>query len=109
MGFANFDSSQLPGYWREPDAQHALGAWQASGLSLAAFARQHGLQVQRLRRWKQRLLEEPKTNEARFVRLVVREDAEPKPLRLHIGQLVIEVPNGFDADALLRLVDVLSC
>lgn len=46
-------------YWRETDAQAALAAHRACGLSLPVFARRHGLTVQRLRWWRQRLTPAP--------------------------------------------------
>jgi hypothetical protein len=42
-------------YWREPDAEQVLAVWAQSGLTLSAFARQCGLSVRRLTRWKKRL------------------------------------------------------
>jgi len=42
-------------YWRERDAELILSVWAQSGLTLSAFARQCGLSVTRLRRWKKRL------------------------------------------------------
>lgn len=42
-------------YWREADAERVLSVWTQSGLTLSAFARQCGLSVSRLRRWKKQL------------------------------------------------------
>ena len=58
--------AELPVCWREDNAQDVIEAWQASAMSMAAFARCHGLRVERLRRWRRRLGDEP-----RFVRLIV--------------------------------------
>src|SRR6266498_1555936 len=44
--------------WTVADARAAVAALTASGLSLAAFARRENLQVQRLRRWCERLARE---------------------------------------------------
>lgn len=41
--------------WTKEDARAALDAWEASGKSLAAYAREKGLTVQRLHWWKRRL------------------------------------------------------
>lgn len=41
--------------WTTRDARRVLAAWKASGLTLSAFARRRGLQVQRLSWWKRRL------------------------------------------------------
>lgn len=41
--------------WTEDDARRVIAAWEASGESLASFARSTGLLPQRLYRWRQRL------------------------------------------------------
>jgi hypothetical protein len=41
--------------WKAGEARAMLGAWQKSGLPLAAFARQRGLRPRRLQYWQQRL------------------------------------------------------
>ena len=41
--------------WKERDARRVLGALRASGLSVAAFTRQHGLGRKRILWWRQRL------------------------------------------------------
>lgn len=43
-------------YWRQPDAELALSLWQDSGQSLSAFGRPFGISVQKLRRWRRRLV-----------------------------------------------------
>ncbi len=45
-------------YWTEAEAQEVLEAYEASGLSVAEFARRHGLGAQRLRWWKKRRAEQ---------------------------------------------------
>lgn len=44
--------------WTAKDAQEILDLWKTSGLSLQRFAKQQGVQVQRLYRWRQ-VLEKP--------------------------------------------------
>lgn len=102
-------------YWRETDARAALAVHRASGLSLAGFARRHGLTVQRLRWWRQRLpapasatapaapqwlpvqlLPEPARGPAAPLEVVVR------------GGSVIRVPADFDPAVLRRVVAVLE-
>jgi len=102
-------------YWRETDARAALAAHRASGLSLAGFARRHGLTVQRLRWWRQRLtspasvttpaapqwlpvalLPAPASGPAAALEVVVR------------GGQVIRVPADFDPAQLRRVVAVLE-
>lgn len=41
--------------WGAEEAGRVLDEWRASGLSLAAFARERGLVFERVRRWRQRL------------------------------------------------------
>ncbi len=41
--------------WGADDAKWAVGAWAASGETIAAFAARHGLHRERLRRWRSRL------------------------------------------------------
>ena len=41
--------------WGATDAERMLAAWRASGQSVAAFARQHGLSSVRLLRWRAQL------------------------------------------------------
>ena len=103
-------------YWREADARVVLTAWRESGLSLAAFARQFGISVQRLRRWHHDL-EGPDSVDAVacapkvhpvqvvFDGLAAAEPAPSAELELVLlgGRRVI-VRAGFDADVLARLV-----
>lgn len=103
------------GYWRESDARVLVEAWRGSGETLAAFAREHGVDRRRLARWVGRL-----------------ESASAKPLRFHPVRLVdrrpgletgggdqaieielaggrrIRVPHGFEADELRRVLAVLG-
>jgi hypothetical protein len=51
-------SRQLPASdrrWSEADARVLLADWQRSGLPMAAFARRHGFNAQRLAWWRKRL------------------------------------------------------
>lgn len=41
--------------WTTDDARAALGAWAASGMSMAAFAKREGLEVRRLNHWRRRI------------------------------------------------------
>jgi hypothetical protein len=41
--------------WTAREARQVLSAWRASGLSIAAFARRHGLTAQRVSWWRKRL------------------------------------------------------
>jgi hypothetical protein len=46
-------------YWREADARLVVEAWRQSGLSMAEYAKRHGVHAKRLSRWAQRLQASP--------------------------------------------------
>lgn len=103
-------------YWTEGEAQAVLEAYEASGLSVAEFARRHGLGPQRLRWWKKRRAEEvgPALS---FVPVHVAAAPSPETQRAAGGASMevvlargrrIRVEPGFDADALARLVRALE-
>lgn len=89
---------QRRGYWRSGDAEAAIVAWRASGLSLQAFARQRGWSRQRLAYWVRRVGDAP--SGSGFVEL--RPANEPIDVIAASGVLV-RVRSGFDP-ALLRAV-----
>jgi len=103
-------------YWSEAEGQAVLEAWEASGLSVAEFARRHGLGPQRLRWWKKRRAEEAGPE---FSFIPVHVAAAPSPeaqqapgtasmeVLLARGRR-IRVEPGFDAHALARLVRALE-
>lgn len=103
-------------YWTEAEAQAVLEAYEVSGLSVAEFARRHGLGPQRLRWWKKRRAEE--TNSAlSFVPVHVVGPPSPEVQRASGAASMevllargrrIRVEPGFDADALARLVRALE-
>ena len=102
-------------YWMQAEAQAVLEAYEASGLSVAEFARRHGLGPQRLRWWKKRRAEEAGPALS-FIPVHV---APPSPevqraegtasmdVLLARGRR-IRVEPGFDAGALARLVRALE-
>ena len=102
-------------YWRETDARAALAAYQASRLSLGVFARRHGLTVQRLRWWRQRLARAASATTAAApqwlpVQLLSEGPRGPAPpLEVVVrGGQVIRVPAAFDPAVLRRVVAVLE-
>lgn len=119
--------------WRASHAELVLQALADSGLSVAAFAREHGVKVERLRRWPRRLrlLDQgseageagPDRAAAPITLVPVQilgslERAEPPPreprthaaraLDVSIGSAVVHVPTDFDADHLRRVVAALA-
>ncbi|WP_257460869.1 IS66 family insertion sequence element accessory protein TnpA [Archangium lipolyticum] len=113
---ATLEKAAASNYWSEAEAQVVLKAQEASGLSVAEFARRHGLGPQRLRWWKKRRAEE--ANPA-LAFIPVRVEAEPSSqaqqapsgasmeVVLARGRRV-RVEPGFDAHALARLVRALE-
>ncbi len=114
------------GYWREGQARVVLDAWVASGQSMAAFARRHGLAVKRLRWWKRwlmpttsRALDEGDALDVTFLPVhVVGHEVATEPAvdvgaaaRLEVvlrGGRVIRVPDGFEPRTLARVVQALE-
>jgi hypothetical protein len=103
-------------YWRERDAELILAAWAQSGLTLSAFARQCGLSVPRLRRWKKRL---ESGDGPRFypVELIDGRKGRPEPgsegsgIEVMVGSgRRVAVRRGFDRGLLIDLIETLeSC
>ena len=96
--------------WTAADAASVLAAAGASGLSLRGFARERGLEPQRLARWR-RQLDGARVAEATFVEvarpLVPAVRAGGFDVVLAAGR-VVRVGLGFDAEELLRLLAVLE-
>ncbi len=101
--------------WTIADARAAVAALTASGLPLAAFARRENLQVQRLRRWCERLAREGRRpleqrEAARRVPEVVEIRTRPAAaveIVLRSGRL-LKVAETIDVAALTRLVAALE-
>jgi hypothetical protein len=95
-------------YEKFTDAQKAalVRAWRASGLSQSAFAAQHRISDSSLGRWAQQCAPQLPAPTQTFADVEVIETAL---LRVHIGVTghVVEVPAGFDAAELRRLVAAL--
>jgi len=99
--------------WTADDAQRALEAWRASGLSLPAWCRQEGVAYERVRRWRSQLASGPRRPQtAALLPVHVLEGDRsgdvlgfelelPRGLRLH-------VPATFDETSLARLLRVVE-
>ncbi len=78
--------------------QHHLNAWQTSGLTQRAYAREHNLPVARFTYWKGKFYPSTpiaKGGESDFVS--VRLDTIQSPVRLrHPGGVIVECPAGTD-------------
>lgn len=97
-------------YWRAEDARVMVAAWRASGLSVTAFARRHGVSRSRLVWWRDRV----KAVAPRFlpVRVVTVATPAVAPLEVIAGSRRIVVPAGFDAAhlrAVLQALEDVAC
>lgn len=105
----------LSRYWRAAEAAQVVEVWRQSGVSGAAFAREHGLSVRRLLRWRDRLAraEAPVFHPVRVVDPHEPASAERAVLELEVrGGRRIRVPAGFDAELLeelVRTVEAFTC
>jgi len=99
-------------YWGEADGRAALAAFEASGLTRAAFRRETGISTQRLKWWRGRLgsTAEP-VGKIEFVPVEVA----PRPtvtaeaaMEIVLGEIRVCVGPAFDAGALRRLLEVLA-
>jgi transposase-like protein len=81
--------------WTEDEARAVFAAWRASDESLSAFARRHGIGVQRLYWWKRRL--GSTTNAGSTLSLVpakvIEAEAAAVTIRLPSG-IAIEIASG---------------
>ena len=84
--------------WTRVDGERLVAAWQQSGLSIREFARQHGIDAQRVQWWKRRIIGvagETKRREeegARFVPVIASRGADSPPaVIVRFGDVVIEV------------------
>ncbi|HMB15348.1 MAG TPA: hypothetical protein VKN62_03455 [Pelovirga sp.] len=83
-------------YWTDQ-----ITAWSKSGLSIAAWCRQHDESYCRFLYWRRRLEPQP---EGRFVELRVR----PVGLRLSCNGLTLELEHGVDRDLLRDVLAVVK-
>lgn len=100
--------------WSEDEAREALSAAHRSGLSLAAFARRHGLSAPQLYWWHMRIHTHPDVERGRalsFVPVVpVRVPVEATAsgcIEVTVGGATIRLQPGFCEQTLARAVAVL--
>lgn len=103
--------------WTVAEAKEALAAQERSGLTLRAFALGEGVQPQRLERWRRRLAEgaAPPFEEIRRPEVVADTQGTVAAIvpreRFEVvlrGGRVVRVPELFDANALLRLLEIVD-
>ena len=101
-------------YWRASDAREILDLWSRSGMPLSAFARSHGLTVNRLSNWRRRLTKAAEERVPRFHRVrVVGSSVAPGSAAQGVEILVaggrrVAVSPGFDGDLLAEVIRVLE-
>ena len=98
-------------YWRQPEAERIVEAWQESGETGAAFARRHGVDPQRLSRWASRL-RRPASAPVRFhpVRVGGEDPRSRGGSVIEIdlgGGRRVRVPPGVEVEDLRRVLAVL--
>ena len=91
--------------WTAEQARRELQAFEASGLSLAAFARERGIDVKRLYRWRDRFRQErPADAPVRLVELVARTMPTAGSVHVRCPSGHVVTLDGVDLEAGLALV-----
>jgi hypothetical protein len=88
--------------WTADQARQVLAAQEASGESLASFARKRGLKAQRLQWWRSRLAEWEKPAQT-LVPAVVEARALPA-VRLRVAGVELEIAEPVEAAWLAELI-----
>ena len=95
-------------YWR----QH-VEAFRSSGLRRKAYCRKHRLNIHSLDYWRKRLNRsseiKPSINKNDFVQVQVEKETLPDScIKLRIGQVSVEIPDGFDPVHLKNILQALG-
>ena len=78
--------------WTPEEAQLLLDEWQRTDVSLAAFARRHGIAPRRLYWWKTRLASTPVTSLTLIPATLVGVDVPTAPITVRLpGGIAIEI------------------
>jgi len=89
---------------RQDEWSEKISAWRASGLSVAAWCRDHVINYHRFLYWRKRLAMPAIAQPGRFVEL---EFAAP-PLALSCNGVYVHVASGFDENLLSEVLAVLK-
>ena len=87
-----------------------IQAWEQSGLTQKAFCKQHRLGLASLQRWRRLFRTEQSSNNPTPVALLPVSVKETNPANLTVvvnDTLRIEIPAGFDPNALRQIIEVL--
>ncbi len=87
-------------------ARH-ITTWRESGESGPKYCEREGLKISALRYWAGRL-KELEGAPCRLARVRRKGGPDGKSLRIHVGGAALEVPVGFDAKTLARVLDLLG-
>ena len=103
---ASASSYRTSARWTESEARAALSALDASGLSVIAFARREGIDVQRLYSWRRKLAGSRAEGPA-FVEIRTVAAGERVEVVLPSG-IVLRVPDSVEPAIIRRLLDALE-
>jgi hypothetical protein len=92
----------------EAEAHQCLAEVEASGLSLAAWARREGIDGRSLSMWRVNLARRGAKPGQRMVELVPSAPKTPARYLIRRGEFAVEVGDDFEQDTLFRILDVVS-
>ena len=87
----------------QADAAELVSAWQSSGRALPEWCAAHGLDGRSLRYWADRV---SAPTAIRVMEVNLASPPVPASLRLSVEDVTIEVPDGFTAQTLSRVLAV---
>jgi hypothetical protein len=86
------------------EAAELVSAWRTSRQALPTWCAARGLDGRSLRQWARRLLEAPTI--LQVVEVTPPPTRAGEPVRVLVDEIIIEVPDGFADDTLLRVLRV---
>lgn len=92
----------------EAEAVQCLDAHCASGLTLAEWARRHGIDGRSLNIWRMNLARRGTAHRAPRLVELVASGGPPSRYTVRCGRLAVEVDDDFDQETLLRLLQVVA-
>jgi hypothetical protein len=105
MGVTTMTKEERITHWRA-----IMRNQSASGLSVAAFCREHDIRAHQFHWWRHRLRKiDSLAKESGFIKLVPISTPQPSGIRIHLsGGVFIEVEQGFDPPTLRAAVETLQ-
>jgi hypothetical protein len=92
----------------EEDAHELLDAWEESRGSFRAFCAEQGVDGRSLQCWRQNLGRQEDAAAVRLVELTSPTSTARASYRVVLGDIAIEVDDGFQEDTLTRLLAVVA-